>query len=473
MSELKACDQCGLEIDKAHRVENNESYCGTCYAREFKRLKCNTCGIFSRILRHEEKPICRPCKLNKPCIRCQRTGLGVSKITEHGPVCPSCSRYFLPLKVCDGCGESSQDVFRRKNIGDTKRLCTACTRKHHQRCPKCSRYGFLIDSVDSGCAICSLCFKHGERLCADCGKAYPAGLGLRCADCSWMKRYSRRISTTANLFKTTIFISLFRQYAEWLPSKVGQHKAWLVINKHAIFFVNSERTWGKIPGYSELVTEFTADGLRRMRLPVRWLRETQDLNVDEVIREQCSDERRIKGMLEMFAHSTFAEESLNAYEATLRVKRIAGKTSLRSIRLALTPATALLQIAVNRGELKPNQADVDTFLLEAPGQKAAVTGFCNFLRKRYDIKVTPKVANAGMMRRHRQKMSKELIELAFVADDSTGFLLRWVSLGLKYFHGYTGQLKTLKIDQVVHDPAGGFSVELDGEAYWLPHWKSR
>ena len=59
------------------------------------------------------------------------------------------------------------------------------------------------------------------------------------------------------------------------------------------FFQEVDAEWGRIPNYKALVARFHAEGLRRVRLAVRWMDESHRLLVDEKVREEDSERQRI------------------------------------------------------------------------------------------------------------------------------------------------------------------------------------
>ncbi|WP_311945334.1 hypothetical protein [Halomonas piscis] len=58
-------------------------------------------------------------------------------------------------------------------------------------------------------------------------------------------------------------------------STVGPQKAALKINHYLTFFLDLETTWQQVPNYPQLLHHFGAEGLRRVRLPMRWLHEAK------------------------------------------------------------------------------------------------------------------------------------------------------------------------------------------------------
>ena len=85
----------------------------------------------------------------------------------------------------------------------------------------------------------------------------------------------------------------FEAFARWLASQRGAHATAIRINGYLAFFQEVDAEWGRIPNYKALVARFHAEGLRRVRLAVRWMDESHRLLVDEKVREEDSERQRI------------------------------------------------------------------------------------------------------------------------------------------------------------------------------------
>ncbi|MBK9497575.1 MAG: hypothetical protein IPO08_24240 [Xanthomonadales bacterium] len=172
---------------------------------------------------------------------------------------------------------------------------------------------------------------------------------------------------------------VFRDFARWLCTEVGAQKAAVTLLKYLQFFVEVASLGVKTPPYPELLQYFSTMGLRRNLLPMRFFELTSRVVVDEQQKQDASDQRRIEATLSGAPSASCLRELLHQYHGALRRRLAAGKTSLRSVRLSLTPAAALLTIAAESGRSLPTQDDLLQYLSSTPGQWAAVTGFVNFL----------------------------------------------------------------------------------------------
>ena len=126
---------------------------------------------------------------------------------------------------------------------------------------------------------------------------------------------------------------------------------------------------------------------------------------------------------------------LEEYHNRLRLRVKRDEITLRSMRLALTPAAKLLEVAAARRRLPPDQGTLDAFLRDAPGQASALSGFVSYLRRVHGAELT--MPKRRVLQRQRERRAKLLPELlAMMREVSTDRIVskRWVQLALQYFH---------------------------------------
>jgi hypothetical protein len=261
--------------------------------------------------------------------------------------------------------------------------------------------------------------------------------------------------------------STFGEFGEWLIDATGPHKAALIVHRYLPFFMAMERQWKRIPSYNELLGHFGAEGLRRVRLPMRWLREAKNVESDPDAREKDSERRRIEAIVESVPRNSPGAQALISYKINLigRVKE--GKSSLRSVRLALRPTASLLLVADPRGKKLPDQASLDLYMLDAPGQRAAITGFINFLNGTYGLGLIARVDKKKVREARRRLLEKKIIRMTKCPEEGDDFEKRWIAAGLEYFHNVAVGRKKLASASVVEDDEG-FRVEVDGRTFFLP-----
>ena len=181
-------------------------------------------------------------------------------------------------------------------------------------------------------------------------------------------------------FSTLQMASCFRDFGKWLGGRIGPHYAAVRLNRHLDFFLRIEGEWLRIPEYGKLLARFGAEGLRCARLPMQWMAEAGHVAVDAAAREANSETRRIDALCAGTGDGTPERAIIDGYRKALEASMADGKTTLRSIRLALSPTAALLLAGRGIGQVPPGQAALDAYLAKSPGQRAAVSGFTCHLR---------------------------------------------------------------------------------------------
>jgi len=463
------CDECGKSVAKIHRVYEGHRYCVTCYARVFKPRMCTGCGTRKRLPSNRPDAICSACKASKPCVRCGKAGSPVGRMSDYGPVCNSCAPYFRTEKPCEGCGNPSSELSKVARLQNNLRLCPSCQRSDYQTCPGCRRYRQLFLGAD-GNHLCKLCLERHDQYCASCRKPIAGGRGARCEDCYWIEAAHKRIDIDEHVFSSPTMGKLFAEFGDWLIEECGGKNAALSIHRYVSFFLEVEKVWGSFPGYESLVAHFKAEGLRRVRRPMRWLNTHQRLCVDSVVRENTSEEERILNMSGKFPIGLIAGQAVNGYVKKLRIRHQQGKISLRSIRLALTPAIHLLQCASTTGQALPNQKTLDGYLATRPGQQAAVTGFISHLNTAFFLELTPRVDEVLAATLRKKKLEKRLRDFISGEGLSLNNADAWMPTALEYFHKVRSTKKQLLPAQkhIVSQDLHSVTIVLDGHHYCLP-----
>ncbi|OWV29725.1 hypothetical protein JI62_10755 [Halomonas campaniensis] len=295
----------------------------------------------------------------------------------------------------------------------------------------------------------------------------PAGRGDVCEPCYWTRTCRKRISIGQAGLTTKALREAFEEFGEWMIRTTGPHKAALKINHFWSFFTELDQAWARIPSYVELLHHFGAEGLRRVRLPMRWLHEEKGVEPDHQAKRVDSEKRRIQECLRSMPPASLAEKALRAYWHQLEARIEAGKTSHTSARLTLRAAATLLLKTHPEGLQLPNQANVENYLVVAPGQAASLTGFINFLNHRYSTELAPKVDSKRVRMMRKEKLARMIMEMADSDAKDEAWMARWVLLGMEYFHNK----KVTKKSAVTYElsQAGDGVVAFHaGSRYWLP-----
>ncbi len=472
VSDTRCCDECRRAMQKAKKVHLGKSFCETCYSRLFKRRPCNGCGNFARLPTFCPESVCRRCEAAKPCVRCGRTGRPVGKLTPYGPACNTCAGYFKEPEACDICGRPSTQLARVLRRDATIRCCPRCRQSDAETCPACRRYRHLVDD-GSGRRVCKACASLGYVACSTCARPMPGGRGKECEACYWHRTYEKRVSNNlAGLMRPATRV-LFRQFADWLAKRCGEHKASLTLRRYVDLFLFLDESSFEIPRYRDLLEHYGAEGLRRIRLPMAWLEEAYGVVVDERMREEHSELRRIADIEESLPAGP-AATAWHGYRSVLYRKASSGVIGMRSARLALASAAKLLLSASPDGQRLPNQYALNSFLKEKPGQLATIQGFVRYLIDSHQAELSARVGERWLTNAKRTRVEAGLLKLLEEQPRGADFELRWLINGLAYFHGVSRpSKKKLKYSRSRQSGNDGFSVTYGGDAYWIPHPDSR
>ena len=468
---MSQCDECGNAVEKIHRRYKQRNYCHKCYVRVFKKRDCPSCGKSSRLHKTDQLAVCQKCETNRPCIRCQRIDYPVGKITEQGPVCNSCSVYFREFQACERCGVASQRLSRISRFEDNLRVCTKCATRDYQTCQSCRRYRSVEQDAVSGKMLCKKCSSCPPLQCLTCQQQIPAGCGKYCESCSWRRILGNRIKELVNTLVNPSVKGYFEEYMNWLDHEVGPHKAALLIYKHIQFFEKTNNLWrDQIPDYAPLLHRLRASGLRKYELPMRWLVSMYKLEINTELKDQCSELDQLERLVKSSPELTLSAQVLQEYDQYLKNKMKLGNTTLRSTRLAMKPASALMQL-VNQSRLDlPTMWHVKHYLYQSPGQAAALTGFLNFLNKNYDTQLnsTRMLDKESKNKSNLKKLEKDLLTMMKNPTENFDELV-WVRLGLGYFHGLDKNICNHIDTADINVEIDGFNVLFNNQQYWIPN----
>lgn len=467
----KRCDECGRPTPKYHRIHKGSGYCASCYARLFKPRRCPGCNEIARLHVGEPEALCRRCERNVPCVRCGKLNYAIGRMTPYGPVCNSCSVYFREERRCAICGKLSRRLSRISRLGVEEPICPACQRKDRGTCFRCHRDRLLFDDGTTGHRVCKKCRDGGIVPCPRCHQPMPAGRGLSCERCYWTALAVKRAATASEVFPVREHAEIFRDFAEWLCGEIGERKAAITLLRYLPFFVEVASLGTRTPPYPKLLQHFSATGLRRNLLPMRFFEAKVRVVVDEQQKQDNSDQRRILATLSSVPSMGRFRELLDQYHTFLRLKLVAGKTRLRSVRLSLTPAAALVSIAAKAGHALPEQDDLSQYLGSTPGQRAAVTGFVNFLREACHVPLQMPVKKEGrdpflVRRKLEWSIAQQLRSDLWEPSARTALLAN----ALRYFHHMpvraAKQVATTGALMTTSD--GRTFVSHSGNEFWLP-----
>ena len=298
-----------------------------------------------------------------------------------------------------------------------------------------------------------------------------AGCADLCADCYWHQNLWNKFDQNHNAFESTYLKQQYESYTDWLEKKVGSHKAALYINKHTHFFMKTEIDWNKsVPTSKKLLARLRSSGLRKFELVTQWLKEVHDIQIDTDNKIICSERDQMEKLVQSILQPSLAYDVVLEYKNKLEEKIKRGDTSIRSARLALKPAVALMLSMGQESTQLPNLEHIKAYLADYSGQAAALTGFISFLNENYGTSIDYlglKKSNFLMTKR-KQKLENKIIALTQTDLSNNKAITSWVRNGLRYFHQLL-YIDALKIKaEMITETDDGFTVVFKNQSYWLP-----
>lgn len=463
------CDICGKVNIKVHRRYKNEAYCVNCYSQCFIKAPCKVCGEIHRFHFDNTKPVCTNCMRKQSCIRCGKDAFKNGTNTEYGRVCQTCNQnYFKPKKLCFECGEAKAHVSRYTNISHDQAICRSCYQRHvHETCPCCHRYRKLVDT-DNG-RMCQKCHEQGQIACPSCQKLMWAGLGNRCWDCYWSSKIDHEVELNQFTFKSITVKDQYANFIDWFSRNKGLVKANLKHNNFIEFFAKCDELWGYIPDYKTLVMEFKPEGLRHNLTVLRWLTDTKQVAIDNDLKQQISESERIANLLNKLGENTPAV--IEQYYAYLIERQNRKGTALKSVRLCLQPAVDIYQQFNIQGAHTPSQEQITTYLTRKSGQANNLSAFIVFLRERYQVELNGKPPQESeLINIKKKEAEKGLMDLMKKPKPlSQQDQLKWLKLGMIYFHGVNSNLKESLISSLKKDENNKMYILVyNQQQYFIP-----
>ncbi|MCG5512346.1 hypothetical protein [Ectothiorhodospira shaposhnikovii] len=298
----------------------------------------------------------------------------------------------------------------------------------------------------------------------------PAGCGKQCNICYWKALLTKRIDVNRAAFSHPEMADQMQKFSQWLGDQVGPNKAAISLKRYVPFFLEMEKTWSSnLPKAEELLEHFGTIRLRKVLLIGQWL-ESEGISLSREQKYDAADQRRIREKLSVFDEDSPEGKILQGY-----YQHMAGKTntSVRSIRLALTPAIALLQLAREESLFPPDQSILNCYLSGKPGQRAAISGFVRHLRDHHGVEIElPSVTAVGAKRAQRKKLEQEMLEMMRQARDGEIPFRRWISITLAYFHGLPVCVGAKVKDTDIRKDREGWAIVWEGGRFWVPRYSS-
>jgi len=208
-------------------------------------------------------------------------------------------------------------------------------------------------------------------------------------------------------------------------------------------------------------------------LVMQWLEEVHDIRIDMDNKKSCSERDQMEKLVQRIFQPSLAYDVVLEYKNKLEEKIKRGDTSLRSARLAVKPAVALMLSMGQESTQLPNLEHVKAYLADYSGQAAALTGFVNFLNENYGTSIDYlKLKKSNFLKaKRKQKLENKIVALTQTDLSSNKTIISWVRSGLRYFHQLP-YIDALKVKaEMITETDDGFTVVFKRQSYWLPKRK--
>ena len=243
-----------------------------------------------------------------------------------------------------------------------------------------------------------------------------------------------------NLILSEFTNLFFEQFTWWLTKRKGIEYSSNFIQKYFIFFYKIDllaNALNKFPTYLDLVEHFKVSFTRKYLLVMIFLNNYKIIEIDKKIKELHSNLNIIDSYLNHFNKNSSDYLIINSYYTYLEKKYLSNKTTQRSMRLALTPAIKLLEYKNNFNISKLNDNMIDGYLWIYPGQKNSLTGFINYLNKRFNYSLSS-IRNLTYTLISSTSRKKQLqLRLIYLLKKEILTLpqqKRLINISLEYFH---------------------------------------
>lgn len=294
----------------------------------------------------------------------------------------------------------------------------------------------------------------------------PAGYGHECENCYCRRTFYKRLQINTAALSNETYRLAFTLYGEWLFKKAGCKRAALMINRHMNSFMEMSVRWAELPTYPQLIESFGALWIRRAQLPVQWMIEAKGLHVDQELRAEHTELRRIDSITSSMT-SDVARTILVAYRKHLESTPNKRRNSLRSIRMALRSAGNLLLTSAAAGQALPSSSSLRSLLAETPGIAASLKSFVSYLNGHYSLGLVFPEDNRDAIKLRRHRSELEVRALMREATQGIDVLDRWPAAALRYFHSVT-RFRKADVTFTPDAEQRGMLVSLRGEEYWIP-----
>lgn len=438
---MKKCSGCEQLMPVARRRYFGELYCSDCYYYLFPQCRCIGCGQLKKIYRHGSDKLCQQCLIKTmACHRCGKENYTLGKITIYGPVCNSCAIYYRDLRCCHVCGLSSRNVSRYFMFGEIEPICFKCVKaRHFKKCSNCKEIKSPYSSKLDRSNLCKQCTDTPFKSCETCKKDIPSGaFGRKCADCFAQETLNKRVKLNKVGFSEFV-ATLYEEYSNWLSHRRGSAHAARQILKDRCTFEYLDcafRKNNRLPNYAQFMRELVGTNTRPSTLTKKFFAEQRLFSVDLERHQDVEEKNRIRRFVNAFhdTESATATIFLRYYSHLLRKYR-KGALGIRSVRLALTPAADMVRLADIQQKKTVDQELLNQYLWLHLGQMNAASVFINYLKQHEKLALQIPDKEYFILPKSSESKRRLKLQLIELLSKEMVFSIRYMELGMAYFHG--------------------------------------
>lgn len=249
----------------------------------------------------------------------------------------------------------------------------------------------------------------------------------------------------------------------------------LKIQKYYTFFSKLDqiaKELDRLPIYEEMVQFLSVMETRKYLLVTIYLQDISQIVIDKVIQEECANLDMIDRLLQYFEKKDYRHKLLFEYYTILKTKADHGKTTIRSIRLALTPAAKFLKYCDHFENSKISDEALSGYLWVYRGQKSAIFGFVSFLNQKhkFSLEAHKNLTPIEAPRYSKKQLKQKLIELLQYPEDDPNYQQKLIRIGLGYFHNIDLPKNTfIHQKDIKKDNSDTYYLRLAGKKFYLPN----
>ena len=275
----------------------------------------------------------------------------------------------------------------------------------------------------------------------------------------------------------------FEAFANYLIKKRGAEFATHRILYFFAFFQKIDTligNSGRFPSFEQLVNHFSVAYTRKYLSAMQFFESIGLIKRSPEIQELYANFDMIDRYLETFQKGDSFYALVHNYYHALEAKHAAGKISVRTIRLSLTPAVKFLKYCQHLGASAPTQAILDGYMWCIPGQRNTLSGFIVFYAKTYrasialptgkDFTKTIILKSPNASKKRREQLFIAMVRTLKRDSDSHEYTTEKIlRVTIEYFHDVKIPDEWVALSFLsIKQRKGEYFIRFAGREFYLP-----